>query len=247
LQITISDDGRGIDKTKVLTNAIERGLLTADDASRMCDRDIYGLIFRPNAQIAAVKEQPVRVVGIDHVAAALRHLGGLIEVQTTIGVDGHFVVTIPLAAVLLRTLLVRAADQTFAVPDRQIVCVAEAEDDEIQCVDGRAYFRYRSVAVPLHPLDRLLGYGDGGVRRDRWRIVILSTGTHLIGVVIDDVLRLEDLYLRELHPMLAALPAVAGTAVLGNGRVALVLDAKGLLELSRSPQERQSSSTSAGS
>jgi two-component system chemotaxis sensor kinase CheA len=156
-------------------------------------------------------------------------------------------VTIPLAAVLLRTLLVRAAEQIFAVPDRQIVCVAEAEDDEIQCVGGRAYFPYRSVAVPLHQLDRLLGYGHGDVRRDRWRIVILSTGTHLIGVVIDDVLRLEDLYLRELHPMLAALPAVAGTAVLGDGRAAIVLDANGLLELSRSLEETQSSPTSAAS
>jgi two-component system, chemotaxis family, sensor kinase CheA len=87
--------------------------------------------------------------------------------------------------------------------------------------------------VPLHPLDRLLGFARPDDERVRRQIVILSTGSHLIGVHLDEVLRLEDLYLRELHPMLAALPAVAGTAVLGSGRAVLVLDAKGLLELSR--------------
>jgi len=233
LQITIGDDGRGIDKTQVLNNAIERGLLTADDASRMSDREIYGLLFAPTPSAAGKIEETLGATGrLDIAGAAVRDLGGSIEVRTMVGCDSHIVVEIPLSAVLLRSLLVRAADQTFAMPDRQVVCVVEAETADIHRVDERCYYRYRDVAIPLHRLDRLLGF-EAAPDRDRWPIVILSTGTHLIGVVVEEVLRLEDLYLTELHPMLAALPAVAGSAVLGSGRAVLVLEAKGLLQLSR--------------
>jgi two-component system chemotaxis sensor kinase CheA len=241
LRITIGDDGRGIDKTRVLSSAMERGLLTAEDAAGLCDREIYGLIFKPRGQAGSA-----RAGGIEGVAARVQELSGAIEVRTTIGRDCHVVVTIPLAAVLLRTLLVRAAEQVFALPERQIICVADADSDDIERVDGQSYYRCRDVAVPLHPLDRLLGFArpDDGRNDGRkyGQIVILSTGTHLIGVHLDEVLRLEDLYLKELHPMLAALPAVAGTAVLGSGRAVLVLDAKGLLELSR-PSADKSAAT----
>jgi two-component system chemotaxis sensor kinase CheA len=229
VQVTIADDGKGLDKARLLAKAIELGLVIPEDADRMSDGEICRLILHPGFSTAeTVTELSGRGVGMDVVAAALQKLGGSIDVQTTAGLGTLFVLTIPLSASLVRSLLVLVEGHIFAIPDRQIVAVAEIKCDEIEIVGDRRFYAFRATMIPLHALGRLLGIAETQREGTHAQLVVVSTGTEFIGLEVDQILRFQDLFLKNLHPLLATVPAIGGASVLGDGRPVLVLDAPGL-------------------
>jgi two-component system chemotaxis sensor kinase CheA len=238
VQITVGDDGRGLDKARILAKAIELGLIAPDHAERLSDGDICRLILRPGFSTAeAVTELSGRGVGMDVVESTLQRLGGAIDVQTTPGAGTRFILSIPISASLVRSLLVEVEGQIYAIPDRQIAAVAEIGAAEIDAVGEARFYRYKNAAVPLHPLGRLLGVGGARQPRAYQQVVIATTGTVFIGLVVDQIVRFQDLFLKDLHPMLATIPAIGGASVLGDGRPVLVLDAHGLMSFADAARE----------
>lgn len=238
IDIVIADDGRGLDRTKILTKAISLGMIAPHQAEQMADREINALIFQPGFSTAdAVTEISGRGVGMDVVAAALQRLGGIVDVESSLGAGTRFTLKLPVSAALLRALLVEVGTQIFALPERQVVSLMERAHDEIEEVRGRQIVVYRGTAVPVHRLATALGFDETEAKPDLTQldlthIAIVSTGTRILGLAVDRVLRFQDLFLKELHPMLAAVPVIAGASVLGDGRPVLVLDARGLVGLS---------------
>ncbi len=237
VDIIIADDGRGLDRTKILAKAISLGMIAPHQAEQMADREINALIFQPGFSTAdAVTEISGRGVGMDVVAAALQRLGGVVDVESSLGAGTRFTLKLPVSAALLRALLVEVGTQIFALPERQIVSLMERARGEIDEVQGRQIAIYRGTAVPVHRLATALGFDEAEPKPDLTKpdlthIAIVSTGTRMLGLSVDRVLRFQDLFLKELHPMLAAVPMIAGASVLGDGRPVLVLDARGLAGL----------------
>ena len=234
VQIVISDDGRGLDRARILAKAVEIGLLGAGQSAQMSDRDVYRLILRPGFSTAeSVTELSGRGVGMDVVDNTLQRLGGAIEVQTTLGAGTRFVMSIPISASLVRALMVEVGGQTYAIADRQVAAVMELDSAQIEAVGTQRYVGYHDVAVPVHPLARLLGLRDDPAERparSEVAVVIATTGAAWVALEVDRIVRFQDLFLKDLHPVLARLPSIGGAAVLGDGRPVLVVDVQGLVD-----------------
>jgi two-component system chemotaxis sensor kinase CheA len=230
IHIGIADDGHGIDCDRVLGKALERGLVTTAEAAVLTEREILALIFRPGFSTAeAVTDISGRGVGMDVVATTLQRLGGTWEVDTKLGAGTRFTLKLPVSAALLTALLFKVGDETLALPERQVAAVAEVEPDEIDLRSGVPAIRHQDRAVPLRDLGSLIGFSASPPRDgEPVRVIIVSTGTRLLALAVDQIEQFQDLFLKELHPMLARLPAVVGASELGDGRPVLVLDAEGL-------------------
>jgi two-component system, chemotaxis family, sensor kinase CheA len=226
VEVVISDDGQGLDHAKIAAKAVALGMVSADVASQMTASEINAFIFRPGFSTAgSVSEISGRGVGLDVVETSLQRLGGTIEVKSSFGAGTQFLLKLPVSAALLRTLLVEVEERIFALPERQVIVVQESAEEKIQSSGGQDFFIHRGAAVPVRDLGRVLGFGakEAGVRKTS-HLVLVSTGSRLFGLGVNRVLHFQDLFLKELHPMLASIPIVAGAAVLGDGRPVLVLD-----------------------
>ncbi len=226
IEIVIADDGHGLDHSRIVAKAIYLGLISAANASRMSEEEISALIFRPGfSTAAAVTEISGRGVGLDVVETTLQRLGGTIEVRTAPGAGTKFILKLPISAALLRTLLVEVGGQVFALPERQVISVRELVASEIEQATAQSFVLHRGTAVPVRDLAGELGFQTGvKAPAATGHLVIVAAGARVIGLAVDRVLRFEDLFLKELHPLLATIPSVAGTSVLGDGRPVLVLD-----------------------
>jgi len=233
VDLIIADDGRGLDKARIVARGLELGLLSADEAEHISQDQLCRLLLRPGFSTAqTVTELSGRGVGMDVVGTAVQKLGGSIHVDTAQGVGTSFTLTIPLSASLLRCLLVCVEDHTFAIPERQILRVAEIEAGEIETIGETRFCAHGDLMISVHALGRLLGLAVSECGVGRARLVIVSTQTQSVALEVDRILRFQDLFLKELHPILAEVPAISGASVLGDGRPVLVLDVDGLTNVS---------------
>jgi len=214
IRVRVSDDGRGIHHDRVLARAVERGLVTPEEAPTLSPAAIEALLFRPGFSTATtVTDTSGRGVGLDVVQDAARRAGGTLEVASTPGRGTSFTLRLPLTAATLSVLLIEVGGHPYAVPAARIESVLEGAGD------GR-------VVLPLAPLlglpDSLPGSVPGAV------VVVRAAGATL-ALGVDRVQRRADILLRPLHPAIARLPGVGGVGVLGNGDPVLLLEPDGLV------------------
>ncbi|HEY1736552.1 MAG TPA: Hpt domain-containing protein [Methylovirgula sp.] len=232
IDIVIADDGRGLDRVKILAKAVDLGILMPEQAEQIADSEVSALIFHPGFSTAdTVTEISGRGVGLDVVAATLHRLGGTIDVQSVFGSGTTFSLRLPLSASLLRALLIEVDGQIFALPERQVVNVLEIDRELIESSGDRRIVLHRGAAVPVQHLASALGFPMEPHASGLARLVIVTTGTETLGLEVDRILRFQDLFLKELHPILAASPLIGGASVLGDGRPVLVLEARGFATL----------------
>lgn len=236
VQVRVSDDGRGLNATAILDKALARGLVTAAEAKNLKPHEIHRFIFGAGFSTAAkVTETSGRGVGMDVVLTTVQHLGGDIDVETEPGHGTTFTLRLPLSAAMQASLLVRVNGQTFGIAERFVSSVLEVPVSEIMEVGGQPMIRHKGAALPLYRLADLLWHGGQSQRRKTYRdIVVISNGREMIGLEVDRVRRRLELFLKDLHPLLAACPTVSGAAVLGDGRIVLLLDADELIQRVRS-------------
>ncbi|HTG18657.1 MAG TPA: ATP-binding protein [Reyranella sp.] len=236
VQVQVSDDGRGLNEAAILEKAVSRGLASAAEASRLKPHEIHRFIFAPGFSTAAkVTETSGRGVGMDVVLTTVQQLGGDIDVETRAGGGATFTLRLPLSAAMQASLLVRVAGQTFGIAERFVSSVLEVAAGDMLEASGRRAIRHNGMALPVYRLADLLwqGAADAAAPPDFLSIVIISNGRETIGLEVDRVRRRQELFLKDLHPLLAACPTVSGAAVLGDGRIVLLLDADELIQLVR--------------
>jgi chemotaxis protein histidine kinase CheA len=237
VQVQVSDDGRGLNEAAILEKAVARGLASAAEASRLKPHEIHRFIFAPGFSTAAkVTETSGRGVGMDVVLTTVQQLGGDIDVATRAGGGATFTLRLPLSAAMQASLLVRVAGQTFGIAERFVSSVLEVAAGDMLEASGRRAIRHNGMALPVYRLADLLWQGavDATPPPEFHSIVIISNGRETIGLEVDRVRRRQELFLKDLHPLLAACPTVSGAAVLGDGRIVLLLDADELIQLVRS-------------
>lgn len=234
--IRVIDDGKGIDPERVRRKAIERGLVKEEDSLQMSKEDILGFIFRPAFSTAdVVTETSGRGVGMDVVRTSVMRLGGTIHLDSEVGKGTTFTMQMPLSAAVQEVLLVNTANQTMAIPGRYVAELVEVNPDEYQTVKGRTAILLRGNFLPIVRLEEVLGYPPAEKQAHRY-VVVLSDGQRTLGVSVEEFVGRQELFTKDIHPRLAALPGVGGASILGDGRVVLILDAAALYRLAENLQ-----------
>lgn len=224
--LTISDDGRGVDRDAILRKARETGLLSANEPD---PRDPFSLLFRPGFSTAeTVTEFSGRGVGLDVVAENLDRLGGRVRVRSTPGSGTTFEVVVPMTLVLLESLVVRVGELRFALPGENVLRTLESRPEDADLVDGTPCLRDGDRAVPLARLDTLFGLppSDGG---EREAIVVAEDGERAAAFVVGSVEGVWDLLVKPLADSVPRLKEISGAAEVPGGEVALALDPGALL------------------
>ena len=229
--IEIADDGKGIDPAVIGAKAVEKGLVTADQIARMSEREVIGLVFLPGfSTAAAVTNVSGRGVGMDVVKTNIERIGGTIDVQSRVGRGTTFRIKIPLTLAIIPALTVTCAGDRYAIPQVSLLELvrleSEAAKQAIETIHGAPVYRLRGNLLPLVYLDRELGVGPGqlGGERETTFIVVLQAEDRQFGLVVDDVCDTEEIVVKPLGKQLKGIPGFAGATILGDGRVALILD-----------------------
>lgn len=234
--IEVSDDGRGLDREKIVRRAMERGILTAEETLRLNESDALQLIFAPGLSTAdEITEISGRGVGLDVVKSALEALKGSVELDTQPGVGTTFRLLVPLTLASIQALLFRVHGRLYAVPLAAVGEITRIGDEEIHKVDGREVFQLRDQVLTLVRLDRL-GPQAVAERTKRIFVIVIGTGGRRFGLAVDSLMGEEELVIKALEDQLITSPLVSGASILGDGTVVLILNVPAVIShLSRIP------------
>jgi len=222
--IEISDNGRGLDRQKILRRAIERSLLTEEESERLNEAEVLQLIFAPGLSTAdEVTEISGRGVGMDVVKSTIEGLKGNIQIRTDAGKGTTFRLLVPLTLASIQALLFRIYDRLYAVPLASVVEITRISEEEIHRVDGHEVFRLREQVLTLARLDDLNGC-PREQRAKRAFVVVIDAGTRRFGLAVDSLVGEEELVIKALEDELLASPLVSGASILGDGTVVLILN-----------------------
>ncbi|HEX6370180.1 MAG TPA: chemotaxis protein CheA [Longimicrobium sp.] len=227
--IRVEDDGRGIQREKVIARALANGLVTAEDARGMSDDDVARLITRPGFSTAeTVTDVSGRGVGLDVVATRVRALGGMLEIASVPGQGTSMTLQLPQTLAIVRALLVRQSGETYALPLTHVGETVHLQPEEIGAVKGRPVAYLRDEVIPLHSLRRLLS--SNGVRPEGKRAaVILEVGEQRVGLEVDALVGQQEIVVKAFDATADTLRLFSGATILSDGRPALILDAGSLL------------------
>jgi len=234
--IEIADDGRGLDREKIVRRAIDRGLLTADEALRLNEAEALQLIFKPGLSTAdEVTEISGRGVGLDVVQSALENLKGEIELDSEPGKGTTFRLMVPLTLASIQALMFRVAGRLYAVPLASVVEITRITDEDVHRVDDHEVFQLREQVLTLVRLDRLESRPTSE-RARRIFVIVIGAGARRFGLAVDSLMGEEELVIKALEDRLVTSPLLSGASILGDGTVVLILNVPAVIaHLSRIP------------
>jgi two-component system chemotaxis sensor kinase CheA len=228
--IEVVDDGAGIPMERVLAKAIERNLVTPEQAAGMSEREALQLIFLPGFSTAAsVTTVSGRGVGMDVVRANVEKVGGSVEVESHRGEGTTLRLRVPLTLAIVPSLVVRSGGQSFALPQSALVELVDIPQREfarvVQRIGSAELYRLRERLLPMVWLDRLLGLdADSPEASNGHYLAVLEADGCRYGLVVDDLMSPEEIVVKPLSPVLREIGMFSGATVLGNGTLALILD-----------------------
>ena len=226
--IEVSDDGRGVNTERVLAKALERGLIDAEQAERMKPAEAANLIFHPGlSTMDAVSDLSGRGVGMDVVQTSIRNAGGTVSVFSQPDVGTTVRLALPLSMAVLRVMTIETAGTLYGVPIDLIAETVRVDASAIRSIKQAETFLLRDTIVPLVRLRSLLRLP--GVVEEREAVLVLRLGGALVGLIVDRFDEHMDIILKPLEGILVGLKGFAGTALLGDGRVLMILNVKELL------------------
>ena len=225
--VVVRDDGRGIDPNKIRRKAIERGLLTEEQASSLSDEDAIQFIFRSGFSTKEeVSEVSGRGVGMDAVKAAMEQIGGTIDLHSQIGAGTTVTLRLPLTLAIIPALLVRVGGRLFALPMHSVTEVLDLQRSDIQEIGtGEKVLVLRGNPLPLFSLAKLLGIPNGGTEGTG---VIVRQQEKLIAMSVEGVEGKDEIVIKPLGYPLHNLRSFIGATILGDGSIALIVDLNGL-------------------
>jgi two-component system chemotaxis sensor kinase CheA len=226
--IEVADDGKGIDPQKMRDAAVKKGIMSQEEVSRLDDREAIMLISTPGFSTSSqVTELSGRGVGVDVVKTTIESLGGSMEIDSKPGLGTKFTLKLPLTMAIIQTLLVGVGNETYAIPSINVVETVEIGADKIKTIQRQEVIQLRDEIIPLLRLHHVLGapatatatVNDGSIS-----IVVVERGGKHVGLVVDTLIDLQEIVIKSLDDSLRRIKGLAGATILGDGRVALILD-----------------------
>jgi len=223
--ISIKDNGRGINPDKVARKALEKGLVTDEQLAAMGTREILDLIFLPGF---STKEQTTdlsgRGVGMDVVRTNIRKLNGIIEIKNEVGQGSEFILRLPLTLAIIQSLLVQVESEIYSIPLSAVIETIKVQQSVFHQVGGQEVLKLRDSVLPLVRLHRLFGCQGESLSRDTCYVVVVGVAEKRVGLVVSRLMGQQEVAIKSLGSFLANLPAIAGSTILGDGSVALIVD-----------------------
>jgi len=234
--IEVSDDGRGLNRDKIVRRAIASGIVSTEDTLRLNDTEALQLVFAPGLSTAdEITEISGRGVGLDVVKTALDELKGSVEIESEPGKGTTFRLLVPLTLASIQALLFRVHGRLYAVPLASVAEITRITDGEIHRVDNHEVFQLREQVLTLVRLDRL-GPQAFTDRAKRLFVIVIGSGGRRFGLAVDSLMGEEELVIKPLEDQLVTSPLVSGASILGDGTVVLILNVPAVIShLSRIP------------
>ncbi|HQK18118.1 MAG TPA: chemotaxis protein CheW, partial [Polyangiaceae bacterium] len=230
--VEVEDDGAGIDADELVRSAVGHGLLTAEEANELTDRDRVELVFLPGL---STRSEPGRLsgrgVGMDVVKTNIGRLGGVVDVQSEKGIGTKLTITLPITLAMISALMVRVGEAIYAMPLSSVQEALLVDPSSVREVEGREIATVRGKSLPLCRLEMLFELEK--TERDpsgRMLVVVATAASNKSGFVVDDIVGRQDIVIKALTGPLRGIGGFAGATELGDQRVALVLDMPMLLE-----------------
>ncbi len=235
VNIEMVDDGAGIDPEKIKAKAISKNVITHQEAARMTDRELINLIFTPGFSTAEkVSNLSGRGVGMDVVKTNIEKIGGSVEIHSRVGEGTTLKVKIPLTLAIIPALLVTCGPLRYAIPQVSLVELVRLDEGEsesaIEYIQGSPVYRLRGNLLPIVYLHEELGVESDTKKDDAVNIVVLQADSRQFGLVVDGISDTEEIVVKPLGKQLKGINAYAGATIMGDGMVALILDAMGLAQ-----------------
>jgi two-component system chemotaxis sensor kinase CheA len=240
VNIEIMDDGDGINVARVRQKAVEKGLVTLEAAGRMTEREVFNLIFLPGFSTAEkVTNVSGRGVGMDVVKTNIEKIGGSVDILSKAGQGTTLKIKIPLTLAIIPALIVTSGGERFAIPQVSLLELVRLEVEQahkhIELLYGSAVYRLRGQLLPLVYLNRELKLGETGSENATAavQIVVVQADGRQFGMIVDEINDTEEIVVKPLSKQLKGIACFAGATIMGDGRVALILDVMGLAQYAK--------------
>lgn len=228
--IEVGDDGNGIDVEKVKKKAIEKGNITEEQAEMMTEKEIIDLLFKPSFSTSdKITDVSGRGVGLDVVKSKIEALGGAVEVKTTYGVGSTFIIHLPLTLAIIQALMVKLGDEKYAISLDSIQTIEDIPVSEIKYVHAKEVINLRGNVIPLVRLRELLDVPGEPEESENITVVIVSKGDKQAGLVVDSLIGQLEIVIKSLGKYININKMISGATILGDGSVALIIDANTLV------------------
>jgi two-component system chemotaxis sensor kinase CheA len=224
--VVVSDDGGGVDAARIKAKAVQKGIITAEEAGQMGEQEAYGLLFRSGFSTAdKVTDISGRGVGLDVVTTKIQSLNGAVELQSKPGAGSQFIIKLPLTLAIIQALLVQLGSrEVYALPLENIEEIIKVKQEALKSIQRAEYLLFRGQVIPVIRLGTLFATPDAGGAQEEFDVVVVKSGGRRLGLVVDQLLGQQEIVIKSLDSLLADVRGFAGATILGDGKVALILD-----------------------
>ena len=229
--IEVRDDGNGIDVEKIRSKAIERGAVTPEQAEVLTDKEVIDFLFQPSFSTAKqVTDVSGRGVGLDVVKTKIESLGGDIEVKTMLGEGSTFIIRLPLTLAIIQSLMVEVGGEKYAISLGSIQTIEDVLVTDIKYVQSKEVINLRGTVIPLIRLHSILDIEPSQENVESLTAVIVKKGDRLAGLIVDSLIGQQEIVIKSLGKYMSNnSKIISGATILGDGEVALILDANALV------------------
>ena len=230
--ISIKDDGNGIDPERVGRKAIEKGLITEEQFTTMSQREVFDLLFLPGFSTKdKATDLSGRGVGMDVVKTNIKKLNGLIEIKSTKGIGSEFILRLPLTLAIIQSLLVEVEGEVYSIPLSSVLETIRVDQRQFHLIGGQEVLKLRDIVLPLIRLQRVFNVQPRGETDDFCYVVVVGAAEKRMGLVVTRLVGQQEVAIKSLGNYLANIPGIAGSTILGDGRVALIIDPVAMSEV----------------
>lgn len=228
--IRFSDDGKGIDGEKIKASAMKKGIITEEQAARLNQQEAVHLIFEPGFSTAStVSDVSGRGVGMDIVRSQIGRLNGIIDIDTEVGIGTTFTIRLPLTLAIIKGLLVNVSGRVLILPMYNVAEIVRIKPEEIQMIQGQQSILNHGRIVPFYQLCDKLQYPRTDRKSKTIPLVIVRSVDKIAAYAVDEIIGNQEVVIKSLGTYLGAMNHLSGATILGNGKVALILDASYLV------------------
>lgn len=228
--IEVGDDGNGIDIEKVKSKGIERGTITPEQAEVMSDKEVIDLLFLPSFSTSEkITDVSGRGVGLDVVKSKIESLGGVVECKSVLGEGSTFTIRLPLTLAIIQALMVKLGNEQYAIALGSIQTIEDIPLSDIKYVQGKEVINLRGNIIPIIRLGELLDVPDRTEPDESLIVVVIKKGDKQAGLVVDSLVGQMEIVIKSLGKYININKMISGATILGDGEVALIIDANAII------------------
>jgi two-component system chemotaxis sensor kinase CheA len=234
IQLSIRDDGKGMNPDLLRAKVVEKGLMDEESAARLDDKECYNLIFLPGFSTKSeISDVSGRGVGMDVVKTRISQMNGIVEIDSVEGKGSNIIIKVPLTLAIMPTLMVKLGGQAFALPLASVLEILDLDLSKTNKVDNQLVVMVRNKALPLFYLSEWLvkdPYYVVDKQATSSHVVVVNAGGRQVGFVVDQLIGQEEVVIKALGAKLQGMEGLAGATITGDGKIALILDVPGLMK-----------------